>query len=274
MSRKRKLRDLMGIFKDKASLIKANLSTKRSVSSIQVAVIRATTHASASPPHDHRISAIISAGDNSLPAIYACIEAIMDRLHRTHNPYVALKCLFVFHNILAKGSLLYKDHISFFPSSGGHNSLNLSGFYDKSDIETRELSSWVRWYANVLERNMITSRALGSYISPSSRLSINFDKITDKKGNIGFSYRSDFATEMESLRLEGCRKKLNELFIRRKNDLLWEMVSQKKMEMEKVKYERERQSFLLWNVDEKSVELTRSSQKVAGNNYQLLFAAA
>ncbi|XP_016464365.1 putative clathrin assembly protein At4g40080 [Nicotiana tabacum] len=341
MSRKRKLRDLMGIFKDKASLIKANLSTKRSVSSIQVAVIRATTHASASPPHDHRISAIISAGDNSLPAIYACIEAIMDRLHRTHNPYVALKCLFVFHNILAKGSLLYKDHISFFPSSGGHNSLNLSGFYDKSDIETRELSSWVRWYANVLERNMITSRALGSYISPSSRLSINFDKITDKKGNIGFSYRSDFATEMESLvcmvegicetpesqhfqkndlvheimilvaedyrstqyhmmirlvelgdrvsrlnyldlselilslkRLEGCRKKLNELFIRRKNDLLWEMVSQKKMEMEKVKYERERQSFLLWNVDEKSAELTRSSQKVAGNNYQLLFAAA
>ncbi|XP_059279689.1 putative clathrin assembly protein At4g40080 [Lycium ferocissimum] len=339
MSTKRKLRDIIGIIKDKASIIKANLSTQRGVSSIQVLVIRATTHATSSPPRNHRISAIISAGDHSLPAIYACNEAIMDRLHGTHNPYVALKCLFIFHNIMAKGSLLYKDHVSFFPSSGGHNSLNLSGFYDKSDVETRQLSSWVRWYADVLERNMITSRALGSYISPSSRLSINFDKITGHKENIGFS---NFVMEMESLvcmvegiceapesqycqkidlvheimiliaedyrstqyhimirlvelagrvsrlsyldlselilclkRLEGCRKKLNELFIRRKNDLFWEMVSQKKMEMENVKYERERQSFLLWNVDENSAELTRSSQRFAGKTQQLiLFAAA
>lgn len=240
---------------------------------------------------------------------------------------------------MAKGSLLYKDHASFFPSSGGHNSLNLSGFYDKSDVETRQLSSWVRWYANVLERNMITSRTLGSYISPSSKLSINFDKIACyKENNIDFS---NSVTEMESLvcmvegiceapesqycqkidlvheimilvaedyrstqyhimirlvelagritrlsyldlselilcltRLELCRKKLNELFIRRKNDLFWEMVSRKKMEMEKVKYERERQSFLLWNVDENSAELTRSSQRFAGNTQQLLVAAA
>lgn len=237
---------------------------------------------------------------------------------------------------MAKGSLLYKDHASFSPSSGGHNSLNLSGFYDKSDVETRQLSSWVRWYANVLERNMITSRTLGSYISPSSRLSINFDKIAShKENNTGFS---NSVTELESLvcmvegicdapesqycqkidlvheimilvaedyrstqyhilirlveltgrvsrlsyldlselilcltRLEGCRKKLNELFIRRKNDLFWEMVSQKKMEMEKVKHERERQSFLLWNVDENSAELTWSSQSFGKN--QLLVAA-
>ncbi|PHT50789.1 hypothetical protein CQW23_10536 [Capsicum baccatum] len=336
MSSKRKLRDIIGILKDKASLIKANLSTKRGISSIQVTVIRATTHASASPPRNHRISAIISAGDHSLPAIYACINTIMDRLHSTNNPYVALKCLFIFHNIMAKGSLLYKDHASFSPSSGGHNSLNLSGFYDKSDVETRQLSSWVRWYANVLERNMITSRTLGSYISPSSRLSINFDKIAShKENNTGFS---NSVTELESLvcmvegicdapesqycqkidlvheimilvaedyrstqyhilirlveltgrvsrlsyldlselilcltRLEGCRKKLNELFMRRKNDLFWEMVSQKKMEMEKVKYERERQSFLLWNVDENSAELTWSSQSFGKN--QLLVAA-
>ncbi|PHU20426.1 hypothetical protein BC332_11577 [Capsicum chinense] len=336
MSSKGKLRDIIGILKDKASLIKANLSTKRSISSIQVTVIRATTHASASPPRNHRISAIISAGDHSLPTIYACINAIMDRLHSTNNPYVALKCLLIFHNIMAKGSLLYKDHASFSPSSGGHNSLNLSGFYDKSDVETRQLSSWVRWYANVLERNMITSRTLGSYISPSSRLSINFDKIAShKENNTGFS---NSVTELESLvcmvegicdapesqycqkidlvheimilvaedyrstqyhilirlveltgrvsrlsyldlselilcltRLEGCRKKLNELFIRRKNDLFWEMVSQKKMEMEKVKHERERQSFLLWNVDENSAELTWSSQSFGKN--QLLVAA-
>lgn len=240
---------------------------------------------------------------------------------------------------MAKGSILYKDHASFVPSFGGHNSLNLSGFYDKSDVETRQLSSWVRWYANVLERNMITSRTLGSYISPSSRLSINFDKIENHNGNnIGFS---NSVTEMESLvclvegiceapesqycqkidlvheimiliaedyrstqyhimirlvdlsgrvsrlsyldlselilcltRLEGCRKKLNELFIRRKNDLFWEMVSQKKMDMEKVKYEREKQSLLLWNVDENSAELTWSSQRFAGKIQQFWVAAA
>lgn len=235
---------------------------------------------------------------------------------------------------MAKGSVLYKDHASFFPSSGGHNSLNLSGFYDKSDVETRQLSSWVRWYANVLERNMITSRTLGSYISPSSRLSINFDKIENHKGNnIGFSnsvtemeslmcfvegiceapesqycqkidlvheimiliaedYRStqyhimirlvDLSSRVSSLsyldlselilcltRLEGCRKKLNELFIRRKNDLFWEMVSQRKMDMEMVKYEREKQSLLLWNVDEKSDEL-----RFAGKIQQFWVAAA
>lgn len=339
MSKKRILRDIIGIFKDKASLLKANLSTKRGVSSIQVTVIRATTHASTSPPRNHRIAAIISAGDHSLPAIYACIDAIMDRLHSTQNPYVALKCLFIFHNIMAKGSLLYKDHVSFFPSSGGHNSLNLSGFYDKFDVETRQLSSWVRWYANVLERNMITSRTLGSYISPSSRLSINFDKIENHKGNnISFS---NSVTEMESLvclveviceapesqycqkidlvheimilisedyrstqyhilirlvelssrvsrlsyldlselilclsKLEGCRKKLNELFIRRKNDLFWEMVSQKKMDMEKVKYEREKQGLLLWNVDENCDELNWSSQRFGGKIQQFLVAAS
>lgn len=240
---------------------------------------------------------------------------------------------------MAKGSILYKDHASFFPSSGGHNSLNLSGFYDKSDAETRQLSSWVRWYANVLERNMITSRTLGTYISPSSRLSINFDKIENHKGNnIGFSnsvtemeslvclvegiceapesqycqkidlvhgimiliaedYRSsqyhimirlvDLSSRVSSLsyldlselilcltRLEGCRKKLNELFIRRKNDLFWEMVSQRKMDMEMVKYEREKQSLLLWNVDEKSDELSWSSQRFAGKIQQFWVAAA
>ncbi|KAJ8541338.1 hypothetical protein K7X08_002154 [Anisodus acutangulus] len=95
MSRKRKLRDIIGVIKDQASLIKATLSTQRTVSSIQVAVIRATTHASASPPRNHLISAIISAGDHSLPAIYACNEAIMDRLHGTHNPalLVIMLCL-------------------------------------------------------------------------------------------------------------------------------------------------------------------------------------
>lgn len=242
---------------------------------------------------------------------------------------------------MAKGSLLYKHHVSFFPSSGGHNSLNLSGFYDKFDVETRQLSSWVRWYANVLERNMITSRTLGSYISPSSRLSINFDKIENHKENNTIRF-SNSVTEMESLvclvegiceapesqycqkidlvheimilisedyrstqyhilirlvelsgrvsclsyldlcefilclsRLEGCRKKLNELFIRRKNDLFWEMVSQKKMDMEKVKYEREKQSLLLWNVDENSDELTWSSQqRFEGKIQQFWIAAA
>ncbi|GMP80386.1 hypothetical protein CsSME_00035502 [Camellia sinensis var. sinensis] len=166
MGRQNKLmRNLLGILKDKASLIKATLSIKP----ITVAVLRATTHSPSSPPPDHRIAALLSLGNDTRPTACATVAAVMDRLHSTPDTFVALKCLITLHHIISQGSFILKDQLSFYPSSGGRNFLNLSVFRDGRDAETWELSNWVRWYAGVLERNLITSRVLGVYISdPSS----------------------------------------------------------------------------------------------------------
>ncbi|CDP01120.1 unnamed protein product [Coffea canephora] len=165
MVRPRKLREFIGRLKDNASLIKANLTTKRTVSSIKIAILRATSHSSTAAPPEHQLDAILSLGhDVHLPLACACVEAVLDRLHNTRSPYVALKCLFILHNIITHGSFILKEQLSFYPLTGGQNSLKLTRFSNKSNLENWELSQWVRWYASVLERNLITTRILGCYL--------------------------------------------------------------------------------------------------------------
>ncbi|XP_058222656.1 putative clathrin assembly protein At4g40080 [Rhododendron vialii] len=166
---KKPMRNLMGIFKDKASLIKAALSIKRAAAAVHVAVLRATTHSPSLPPPPHRVSALLSLGRDSRPAAWACVAAILDRLHATRDAYVALKCLITLHHVASEGSVVLKDQLSFYPSTGGRNFLNMSRFRDKRDPETWELSSWVRWYAAVLEGNLTVSRVLGTFLSSDSR---------------------------------------------------------------------------------------------------------
>nr|GMD94739.1 putative clathrin assembly protein At4g40080 [Ipomoea batatas] len=332
MNPRKRLRELIsGALKDKASLIKATLTTKRAVSSVRVAVIRATTHASASPPPDHRVGAILDLGNRSVPVICACVGAITDRLHRTRDPFVALKCLYVLHSLIVKGSL------SFYPAAGGHNSLNLSDFTTRSGGESRELSPWVRWYAGVLEQSIMTLKILGNSSVTFTRKSINFDKITviakDSKLRrqnavseieslvcmvedmsrapeslywrkndvvhevmvlVSEDYRAaqfqimlrlselgervgklSYAelTELQSClrRLEGCKERMIELFMRRRNDAFWEMVRRTAAEIDEVKEEWERQSLVLWNADEeKSTESTRRGSRVGGATNQML----
>lgn len=103
----------------------------------------------------------------------------MDRLHGTHNATVALKCLYTIHNIISNGSSVLKDQISVYPTSGGRNFLNLSKFRDNSDPENLEFSSWVRWYAGVLESNLMVSRVLGHHLgSNSTRPEKDFDLVS------------------------------------------------------------------------------------------------
>ncbi|CAK9163583.1 unnamed protein product [Ilex paraguariensis] len=196
MAPRKRLRELIGILKDKASLIKATLSTKRTACSIHVAVLRATTHASTAPPPEHRIAAVLSHGHSSRPTACACIEAIMDRLHNTSNAFVAMKCLMILHNIITRGSFILKDQLSFYPTAGGRNFLNLSRFRDKNDVVTWEFSWWVRWYAGVLERNLMITRVLGSYFSVSSSVKIDLDKVKDSLSSL---LNSDLLRELDSL---------------------------------------------------------------------------
>lgn len=164
MGRLKKLRILLGILKDRASLIKATLSIKREARSTSVAVLRATTYDWNSPPSERNVASILALGDGSRLMAWLCIEAIMDRLHNSQSASVAIKCLFTLHNIIRRGSPLLKDQLSFYPSAGGRNFLNMSTFRDDSDVDMWEMSSWVRWYAGFLEQNLMVSKVLGQYL--------------------------------------------------------------------------------------------------------------
>ncbi|KAG5031250.1 hypothetical protein JHK82_014859 [Glycine max] len=168
MAQQKRLRGLAQNLKDKASVIAAALSTKRHLSSVRVHVLRATTHALAAPPSEETISAVLAVGHGgSHRHPRACIDTLMDRLHTTRSATVALKCLYTLHNVVVKGPFVLKDQLSCYPSYGGHNFLNLSTFRDVSDLESLELSSWVRWYAAVLEQTLTVSRILGYYLNDS-----------------------------------------------------------------------------------------------------------
>ena len=112
----RKLQNLIGILKDKASLIKATLSiTGPHASSTRVSILRATTHDPSSPPPEHRISAVLGCVGSRRTSC-ACIEALIDRLNHTRSAVVALKCLVVAHNIVSRGSFILRDQLSVYPS--------------------------------------------------------------------------------------------------------------------------------------------------------------
>lgn len=166
MDHRKKLRILKGLLKDKASIIRATLSNKRN-KKIRIAVLRATTHDPSTSPSDDCIAAVLSLDQGSRLIACTCIEVLMDRLHDTKNTSVVLKCLFTMHIIISRGSLILKDQLSVFLSFGGRNFLNLSMFRDESDPERWVLSSWVRWYAAIVEQNLKITRVLGHHLCSS-----------------------------------------------------------------------------------------------------------
>lgn len=157
----KKLKNLIGALKDKASIIKATFSIHRRSSSIKLAVVRATTHGARNPPSDGRVAAVLALGNDFRPSTaFACIESLMQRLHTTSSAAVAMKSLFTLHIIVIRGPFNLRDQVAFSPFYGGRNFLNLSAFRDVSDSEMNDLSSWVRWYAGVVEHNVIVERRL------------------------------------------------------------------------------------------------------------------
>ncbi|KAF3445963.1 hypothetical protein FNV43_RR11140 [Rhamnella rubrinervis] len=228
--RKIKLRNLIGILKDRASIIKATLSIDRHVSSIHVAILRATTHHPSTSPSENRITAVLRLGNSSRLTSCTCIVALMDRLHATHSAPVALKCLFTAHNIVSNGSFILRDQLSFYPSTGGQNFLNLSMFRDDSNVDMWDLSSWVRWYAGVVEQNLIVSRVLGYYLSSSSFSSLNIyvnnKKETIRDDKLSVLLNSDLLWEVDVLvdDVERISDAPESLHLRR-NSLVYEAVT-------------------------------------------------
>ncbi|KAA8530796.1 hypothetical protein F0562_005580 [Nyssa sinensis] len=168
MERKTKFRDLIGVIKDKASLSKAAIISKPKTLSLYLAVLRATTHSPSTPPDDTHLTKLLSLGHSSRATASALVESLMDRLHRTGNSFVALKCLLTIHHIIKRGSFILQDQLSVFPATGGRNYLKLSAFRDDANATTWAFSVWVRWYGRYLETLLSTSRVLGFFLCSSS----------------------------------------------------------------------------------------------------------
>lgn len=116
-----KMRDLIGIVKDKVSLSKLALISKPNTLSLHIAVLRTTSHTPSTPPNDHHITTLLSLGDSSRATASVLIHSLMNRLHRTNDSYVALKCLFTIHHIIKRGPFILKDQLSVFHYTGGHD---------------------------------------------------------------------------------------------------------------------------------------------------------
>ncbi|XP_073157240.1 putative clathrin assembly protein At4g40080 [Henckelia pumila] len=162
------LRNIIGIIKDKASLSKAAILSNPSAATLHQAVLRATTHAPPSAYDDIHFNSLLVLGDSSRATASAIITALMDRLHRTRNSVVALKCLLIIHHIIKRGPFILQDQLAIFPANGGYKYLKLSAFRDGATAASWGLSAWVRWYARYLETLLSTSRVLGYFVCSSS----------------------------------------------------------------------------------------------------------
>ncbi|CAJ1854486.1 unnamed protein product [Sphenostylis stenocarpa] len=153
-----KLKELVGIMKDKASQGKAAILSKRAALSL----LRATSHDSFTPSTSKHLSTLLSAGEGSRATASAAVELLMDRLQSTQSSAVALKCLIAVHHVIKRGSFIMRDQLPY--SGGGRNNLNLSKFRDRSSPVCWELSSWVRWYAKHVEQLLWASRIVGFFL--------------------------------------------------------------------------------------------------------------
>ncbi|KAH7520490.1 hypothetical protein FEM48_Zijuj08G0149400 [Ziziphus jujuba var. spinosa] len=178
MGRKTKLKDLVGVIKDKASQSKAVILSKPSTHSLHLALLRATTHDPFTLPNPKHVHTFLSFGHSSRATASTAIEALMDRLQSTHDSSVALKCLILVHCIVKHGSFILRDQLSVFPSNGGRNYLKLSDFRDTSSPITWELSTWIRWYAEYIESLLCTSRVLGFFLGSFSDKDRNEERVS------------------------------------------------------------------------------------------------
>lgn len=151
-----RLQEFMGLVKDQVSLGRA-LVKEGELSQISLAVLRATSHEE-QIAEEGVIKAVLEAGGGSRMRVAHCVCAVMDRLNKTHNWIVALKCLLLIHRCLLEGGFMFQDQLSIHPSNGGRNYLNLSNFKDTSSSFTWAVSAWIRWYARYIEQCIQTSR--------------------------------------------------------------------------------------------------------------------
>ncbi|CAI8598182.1 unnamed protein product [Vicia faba] len=212
----KKLKEVIGKMKDKASQSKAAILSKQKTLSL----LRATTHDSFAPPTHKHLSTLLSSGDGSRATASTAVELLMDRLQTTHNSAVALKCLIAVHHIIKRGTFILRDQLSVYPYTGGRNYLNLSNFRDKTSSISWELSSWVRWYAEYIEHLLCASRTLGYFLRETTTVKETHEE------RVSSLVSGDLLREIDSLvaMMEGIGKRPNIPTMEQKNKVVVEIM--------------------------------------------------
>ncbi|KAL9245175.1 hypothetical protein vseg_018854 [Gypsophila vaccaria] len=264
MAKPKRMRKLVGLLKDKLSLLKATTLLLSSSAPLRVAVLRATSH---SPSLE---------GPLAIEGGPMLLHALLQRVHQTSSAYVALKCLLSIHHLI---SITSPRGPHFLISEGGGPLFGKlsTAFRDESDEDTWEMSKWIRWYAVVLDHKIaVLSRT-------SSKKSLNFwiiflekvsgapDSLHYQKNSliyevmklVGEEYRvivreiqstvtelgskiEDFIDDAVDMflgdlrRVEICKEKLLLMFLnKKKNDGFWELVDKVTRDVEELKRKRE-----------------------------------
>ncbi|XP_075477648.1 putative clathrin assembly protein At1g03050 [Primulina tabacum] len=148
-----KLRKAIGAVKDKTSIGLIRVGSAKSLSELDVSIVKATRHEEC-PPDERYIRQVISATSHSRAYVSASVSTIARRLDKTKNWVVALKTLMLIHRLLSEGDAAYEQEI-FFATRKGTRFLNMSDFRDSSGwVNAWDHLAFVRAYALYLDEQL------------------------------------------------------------------------------------------------------------------------
>lgn len=144
---------LRGVLKDEGSQMKLNmvhLCGSENAKTIDLALVKATSHTSHNPPLDKYVAFLQSTIDTCYGP--QTVAAIVQRLRLTRDVCVAAKCLILLHKMIksehgynGEDSLRENsNHRNLIYNQGG-SKLKLNDLNVNSSRFTRELSPWVQW---------------------------------------------------------------------------------------------------------------------------------
>ena len=148
-----KLRKAIGAIKDRTSITLARVGGSTSVSSLEVAILKATRH-DENPPNQRYVNEIISLTTYSRNLVNNCVTIIGQRLNKTKNWVVALKTLILVQRLLSQGTQVLEKEI-FYATRRGTKFLNLCDFRDSSRKSCAwDYTSFIRAYALYLDEQL------------------------------------------------------------------------------------------------------------------------
>lgn len=148
-----KLRKAIGAVKDQTSIGLAKVGSSASISDLDVAIVKATSHEEY-PPDERYVREILNLTSYSRCFVSGCVSTIARRLSRTKNWVVALKTLMLIQRLLAEGDSAFQHEI-FFATRRGTRLLNMSDFRDTSaPSNSWDYSAFVRTYALYLDEQL------------------------------------------------------------------------------------------------------------------------
>ncbi|WOL13701.1 hypothetical protein Cni_G22478 [Canna indica] len=148
------LRQAIGAIKDQTSISLAKIS--KHSSSLEVAVLKATSH-DVAPTEDGHLAEVLLLSSTSPAAAVACAHALSRRIARTSNWVVALKSLLVVFHLVRQGSTRF-IHEALIGPPGSRRLLDLSGFRDHSAAANSwDYTSYVRTFAIYVDARLESS---------------------------------------------------------------------------------------------------------------------